>query len=247
LSFIYDLCFCLLAIIAVAFAILDFSKGLAQWQSFFDTVITVVFIIDYVTRLLLSNDKRIFFTENILDLIAIIPFNSLFKIFRVFKFLKILKFIKLVRFSAYFARLYKHIQFFFNVTGLKYMVFSSVVCIFTGGILIHFVEGMSFPDGIWWAFVTVTTVGYGDISPTTLYGRIIASVLMIVGIGLVGSLTSTITTLFFDKTSKNKSNSTKNKIIHTIQAQLDDFDSLTKDDIDTICSILKHLHNDFDN
>ncbi len=195
----------------------------------------------------MSNDKRHFFTENILDLIAIIPFNSLFKIFRVFKFLKILKFIKLVRFSAYFARLYKHIRFFFNVTGFKYMVVVSVICIIIGGALIHFAEGMSFADGIWWAFVTATTVGYGDISPSTLAGRIIASVLMIVGIGLIGSLTSTITALFFDKTSRKKTESSKKEIIHTIQNQLDNFDDLTKDDIDTICSTLKHLHSDSDN
>lgn len=127
------------------------------------------------------------------------------------------------------------------------MVAASAACIITGGILIHFTEGMSFADGIWWAFVTATTVGYGDISPSTLSGRIIASVLMIVGIGLIGSLTSTITALFFDKSSRKKSKSTKGEIIHTIQNQLDNFEDLTKDDIETICSTLKHLHSDSDN
>jgi voltage-gated potassium channel len=234
----------LLAVVAVVLAILDLSKGLLWWQSLIDTIITIVFIVDYVLRLLISKDKRTFFTENILDLIAIIPFTSLFKIFRVFKFLKILKFIKLVRFSAYFARLYKHIQFFFNVTGFKYMVAVCAVCILTGGMLIHFTEGMSFADGIWWAFVTATTVGYGDISPTTICGRIIASVLMIVGIGLIGSLTSTITALFFNR--KSKSDTAREEIIQTIKNQLDNFDNLTKDDIDTICNTLKHLHSDSD-
>lgn len=51
-------------------------------------------------------------------------------------------------------------------------------------------------DALWWSIVTCTTVGYGDISPSTLPGRIIAVFLMIVGIGLISMLTGTITTYF---------------------------------------------------
>ena len=61
---------------------------------------------------------------------------------------------------------------------------------------------MDFFDAIWWSFVTTTTVGYGDISPSTNIGRLIAAILMIIGIGLIGSLTSTITTYFINAGKK---------------------------------------------
>ena len=107
--------------------------------------------------------------------------------------------------------------------------------------MIHFAEGMSISDGIWWSFVTATTVGYGDISPATPFGRSIAAILMLVGIGLIGSLTSTITALFFHR-NESKPSSTKDELIHTIHTQLDNFDNLSDQDIDTICTTLKLLH-----
>ena len=57
-------------------------------------------------------------------------------------------------------------------------------------------EFHSFCDGIWWAVVTVTTVGYGDLYPTTVAGRIVGIALMLVGIGFLAVLTATISSQF---------------------------------------------------
>jgi voltage-gated potassium channel len=56
-------------------------------------------------------------------------------------------------------------------------------------------------DGIWWAIVTASTVGYGDIAPTTLWGRLIAVLLMLVGIGLMSTLAASITSHFVQQTA----------------------------------------------
>lgn len=242
---IYDITFCILALVAVYISLCDISSGCTPFQIKIDNIISVIFIIDYVIRFITSKKKNDFVKNNILDLIAIIPFTSLFKIFRIFKVLKvlrILKFLRLARLSAYFARFFKRAKFFFNVNGLKYMVFASLSCIIAGGIAIHFVEGMSFFDGLWWSFVTATTVGYGDISPATPAGRVIAAVLMIVGIGLIGSLTSTLTALFFQNHEATSKRSAQDEILKTIQNQLDDFNDLSDDDINSICTTLKSLH-----
>lgn len=242
---IYYLTFCILALVAVYLSLCDLTTGCTDFQIRVDNIITIIFIVDYVVRLSLSKNKKSFFKQNILDLIAIIPFTSLFKVFRVLKVLKVFKALKILKFarlSAYFARFYKRVKFFFDINGLKYMVFVSLFCIVAGGIAIHFVEEMTVFDGIWWSFVTATTVGYGDISPTTPAGRVIAAILMIVGIGLIGSLTSTITALFFQRHENASKRDTKGEILKTLQMQLDDFENLSDDDIETICKTLKSLH-----
>lgn len=248
LSAAYDILFCILSLIAVYLAMYDMLKGCSEFQQSIDTAITIIFIFDYVFRLFLSKNKRDFFKTNLFDLLAIIPFNSLFKIFRllkffrVFKFLKIFKLLKFSRVTVYFLRFYKHIKFFFEINGLKYMVFISLFCIVAGGITIHFIEGMSLFDGIWWSFVTTTTVGYGDISPVSPAGRIVAAILMIVGIGLIGSLTSTLTALFFQNHEKATKVSAKSQIIKALQEQLNNFDNLSPEDIETICQTIKSLY-----
>jgi voltage-gated potassium channel len=61
----------------------------------------------------------------------------------------------------------------------------------------------SFGDALWWAVVTATTVGYGDVSPSTLEGRVIAVILMLTGIGVIGVFTATLASFFFEQDAKD--------------------------------------------
>lgn len=236
----------ILAVFAVVFALKDFSVGLSQWQIIFDHLIYIIFVADYLIRFMKAENKKTFAKENILDLISIIPLNSAFRIFRVARFVKIArlarlsKFTKLVRVSTYILRATDKCKSFFNTNGFKYMLLVSATFIALGSISIHYAEGMSLPDGIWWAFVTTTTVGYGDISPKTSLGRLIAMLLMIVGIGLIGSLTSTITSFFLNMTKQKKSLS--DETLDNIKNRIDDIKNLSDKDIDDICAILKSLN-----
>ena len=84
-------------------------------------------------------------------------------------------------------------------------------------------EHMKFTDALWWSFVTATTVGYGDLSPSTNAGRIIASLLMLVGIGLIGSLTSSITSFFLHSDEEPKKfSSDKVEMVLTMYESLSD-------------------------
>lgn len=71
-------------------------------------------------------------------------------------------------------------------------------------------------DGIWWAWITVTTVGYGDVVPVTLVGRIFAGFLILLGIGLVATLTASISSLMIHKDEENQ-----NRLLRQQQEQLD--------------------------
>ena len=85
-----------------------------------------------------------------------------------------------------------------NRRGFGYMcVTFGIVALFSSALFALF-EGDSLTDGIWWTIVTLTTVGYGDVVPTTPEGRIVAGLLMIGGIGLVAFITAHVAALFVE-------------------------------------------------
>lgn len=225
---LYNFTIGFLCIVSLFLAILDFSKGLNHVEYIIDNVIYGLFVADYLVRFIFAKQKLLFFKNNIIDLIAIIPFNSAFRALRLFKvarFLKLLKFSKLFRVGSFSARFFVKFRKFFNTNGFKYVLLIAIFSIFAASICMMYFENMTFTDSLWWSFVTATTVGYGDLSPSTGMGRIIASILMIVGIGLIGSLTSSITSFFLDPQHKS-SNISSDKIKMIIIM----YDSLSKEE-----------------
>lgn len=215
-----------------------------------DNIIWAIFIIDYFLRLITSKNKIQFVKGNIIDLIAIIPFSTIFQSIRVLEVVKLLDFarilevLKCLRVLILFLKFQKHVNKFMKTNNFNHMVQFTAVIIFMGAVGLHFAEGSTWQDSLWCSFVTTTTVGYGDISPLTTSGRIIAAILMIVGIGFIGMLTSTISSYFMDKRldSSNKIYiNFKYEIIDSIKRKLDDFENLSKEDIDDICKILKNF------
>src|SRR6476469_7005070 len=88
-------------------------------------------------------------------------------------------------------------------TGRAAWIISCVTVLMTiiSGVLIHLTDKQNYPelgDGLWWAIQTVTTVGYGDLVPTSTTGRFIAALVMVVGIGFLTVITATITSTFIE-------------------------------------------------
>jgi len=95
------------------------------------------------------------------------------------------------------------LEFILRHHSLFRVLIAAVVTLFTGAWLVLLFEDHakganihSYPDALWWAVVTVTTVGYGDRFPVSAGGRIVAAVLMLLGIGLIGVLTATVASVF---------------------------------------------------
>jgi Ion channel. len=240
---LYEPIMAFLAILVLALLIIQLScninKQTEQVFNYIDNTALIIFAADYFVRLFKAENKLRFIKENIFDLIAIIPFNSIFRIARLTRLLKLTKIFKVYKFSVYSLRIAKRIDKFFKTNNFYYVLIIIFIIILTGSILISMAENMSFTDSLWWAFVTATTVGYGDISPKTGAGRIIAVILMMSGIGFIGMLTGTISTYFIKVIHKKPSY--KEELVNSIKAKLDDIDSLSFSDIDEIRNVLVAL------
>lgn len=80
----------------------------------------------------------------------------------------------------------------------------------------------SFSDGLWWALVTITTVGYGDITPLTSIGRLVASALMFLGLGLIASLTAVISVKFIQNFVDHHTNDDVLEKLEEMQKDIDE-------------------------
>lgn len=161
-----------------------------------DITTLLIFSFDYFGRLYLAKNKWQFFRHNIVDLLAILPFSTMFNIFRVFRVVNVIRFAKvftLIRFIGTAGKLQKNAKKFLRINGFIYLIIICAIVLVTAAITYSLAEGVSLSNSFWWAIVTASTVGYGDVAPKTLVGRIAAISLMVVGIGFIGTLTSTIT------------------------------------------------------
>lgn len=235
----YEIVMALLAIVVIAILVIELSynvpQNIAITLSIIDNTILIIFAIDYFTRLFLAEDKLKFFKCNIIDLISIIPFNSVFQSIRILRLAKLLRFIKVFRSVSMILKFRKYMEKFLKTNNFNYIIWITLSTLFIGAIGIHLAEGISFGNALWWSFVTISTVGYGDISPHTIIGRIIAGIVMLTGIGFLGMLTATIATFFL---KKNNCTSYKNQTIEDIKTTLDNFDELNVEDINNICNVL---------
>lgn len=174
----------------------------AEW------VFTVAFTLEYILRLWCVRRPAQYATSffGVVDVLAILPtYISLLvpgsqaliviralRLVRVFRVLKLARFVgeSAVLMDAVRASLPKIVVFILSVVTLV-MVIGSAMYLVEGG-----VEGSGFtsiPQGVYWAIVTMTTVGYGDISPITPAGKTLASLVMILGYGIIAVPTGIVT------------------------------------------------------
>ena len=200
-SFWYDML--MLLTIVVSILPLAFKKRYWIFQ-YTDEVTTTLFIVDYLLRLWTAdfklNDRsaaaffRYPFTPwAIIDLVSILPTLAylnvklrMFRVFRLFRTLRVLRVFKALRYSKSMSIIMSVIRNSKEALGAVCML--AVMYILVSALVIFNVEGKSFDtffEAVYWATVSLTTVGYGDIYPVTTAGRVITMVSSLFGIAIV--------------------------------------------------------------
>ena len=219
---LFDLILLGLIVLSVLLVMLETVKGFdTKYHSylvFFEWVITIFFTIEYALRIITLKKplKYILSFYGIIDLIAILPmylsfFISGTSVFTVIRALRLLRLFKILNHPK-FNNQSTHLRESLVASKGKILIFMYFMLISTIiiGSIMYVVEGeasgfTSIPIGIYWAIVTLTTVGYGDISPITPLGQFIASFVMIMGYGIIAVPTGIVSAEFA------KSNAAKNE------------------------------------
>ena len=181
-------------IIIVFDIIFDPTGAILTFIYAFDLGVVVILAIDFYFRAKESANKRRFILTHCYEIPALIPlvFFGLIESNHVYDFaLRSLRLVRLFRLIILFSRSARIVESTNN--RVLYTILLSSMAVTIGALALYFeesnVEGTkitSLGDAFWWAIVTVTTVGYGDVYPVTAEGRIIGSLLMISGIAIFG-------------------------------------------------------------
>ena len=179
-----------------------------------DHGVCVIFFIDFLHRFFAAKSKQEYMRWGWIDLISSIPMNVLAvgRVFRILQLLRVLRAIRELRLlSHYFLR--NKIKSAFTSAA----IFAFLMIVFCAIAILQVEQDApghnikNAEDALWWAYVTITTVGYGDRFPVTTEGRMIAAALMTVGVGLFGTFTAYVASWFVEKKEEEKEEEQKNE------------------------------------
>ncbi len=187
----------------VAPLIWELSPGTIEGLEAASWVIWALFVAEYALLWWLAPDRKAMMRSHLLELALI-----LLPMLRPLRALRVLRLARAVVGLAGAVRLARRIL---ERRGLQWFLLSVFGVVLAGAGLTWAFEHnhpdssiQSFPDALWWAVVTCTTVGYGDLAPVTPAGRGVAVVLMIVGVGLLSTLTANVASVFVQQDARSE-------------------------------------------
>jgi voltage-gated potassium channel len=198
----YEIFIGLLAVISLinlAISVLPFSEDTKEIAKVIDIPLTLIFLADFTSRLLRSHPRRTYFVDQRgwLDLLGSLPAG--FRLFRIFRLVRVGRLLSEYGFRNIVRSFIKERA----NNALLVVIFMVILVIEFGSMLVIYFEGdapganiTTGGDAVWWAFVSITTVGYGDKFPITAGGRTSAVLVLAAGVGLFGVLSGYLANFF---------------------------------------------------
>lgn len=226
-----------LAIISIVLIVLDFAaiidiNGTNSRWFWLNNVILIILAIDYFYRLYLAKDKRVFFRNNIFELLAIIPVGIAFNWMKFAQLGDIGLYFRLLRLIR-LAGLVGMLKDILHTHGILYVIYFSIAFLMLGSVAISITEHVSLDQAFWWAITTASTVGYGDISrhtisPQSLLGKLVILAMILIGVGVMGIVTSSLTAYLMRRNEGKVSIKDKNAELTLILDKLDRLEEQNK-------------------
>jgi voltage-gated potassium channel len=207
---LFDVVLLILIILSVIFVMLEsvnsFDVKYHEYLYIGEWVITIFFSFEYIARIITVKKpfKYIFSFYGIVDLVSTIPLylsfiltgSSYLLTVRAFRLLRVFRILKITRYIGESNKLKRALLH--SRPKILIFLFAVLIISIIAGTIMYLVEGeengyVSIPRSIYWSIVTLTTVGYGDISPATPLGQFIASIIMIMGYGIIAVPTGIVT------------------------------------------------------
>lgn len=220
---VFDVILLISIIASIVLVMLESIKSFdAKYHNFLNIsewVITILFTIEYFARIISVKKplNYIFSFYGIIDLLSTIPkyisllFGGIHALaaLRALRLLRVFRILKLARYLGASNNLSKALKA--SRVKISVFLFAVIIVSIILGTIMYLIEGedsgfTSIPTSVYWCIVTLTTVGYGDISPITPLGQFIASIVMILGYGIIAVPTGIITAEY---TNQNKTDPTK--------------------------------------
>ena len=191
------------ALITVPLTVLQLRGVAGPYITALDWIIWSVFTVDYLIMIVISQDRLAYAKRNwLFAAVIVLSFPLAPTLLAFARLARLTRLARLIRLLAVSSRGLGALKIVLGRKGLVYVAAVAAFVIFAGGGLLTVLEPdvteEHFGNGLWWAVVTTTTVGYGDIAPETGGGRLIAVVLMCVGIGLIATLAASIAAYFVE-------------------------------------------------
>ncbi len=202
-------CYVLIALLADT--IFKLPPETSKLLNYIDNIICAVFLFDFVVRFKNADNKLQFMKWGWIDLVASIPAFEFMRAGRMLRLIRILRLLRAFRSTRHIIQHVFKNKIRGTLTSLA--LFAVLVLLFSSVAILQFETDPSSniktaEDAIWWSYVTITTVGYGDRFPVTTEGRIIAVILMTVGVGLFGTFTAYVSSWFVKSEDPEKENKT---------------------------------------
>lgn len=223
---LFDIILLILILLSVIFVMLESVRSLdVKYHEYLyvgEWVITIFFSFEYIARIVTVKKpfKYIFSFYGIIDFISIIPLylsfilagSSYLLTIRALRLLRIFRILKITRYIGESNKLKRAL--INSRAKIFIFLFAVLIISIIAGTIMYLVEGeengyASIPKSVYWCIVTLTTVGYGDISPATPLGQFIASIIMIMGYGIIAVPTG-IVTVEYSKADRHIDTNTQN-------------------------------------